>query len=355
MKLSIIQECDAPNGVRPPPSRYQELVAEAIAAEQAGFYTYMVSEQHFNDTIATLSVPESFFGFVAAKTSTIRLRVGSFVMLSFNHPLRSAERAATLDVLSNGRFEIGTARSNNPQTLKIFGVNPNDTRAMWEESIQIIRGALTHENFSFDGRIWKIPPVTIMPRPIQLPHPPIHVSATSIETHVNAGRYGIGVMTGNSLPGGWDYLAEAMEAYKKGLAQVDVAGGRLTESRAALAAVAYCAPTERAALDEASEVAGRFVNLIVEWYDQLSGASKDYQALAGLRSVVDRKDSLPQLIDRSPYLTIGTPEFFIRRCQKLRSYGYNEFILRIDGMRHEQILATIKLLGREVIPVIERW
>ncbi len=227
MKLSIIQECDAPNGVRPPISRYQELVREAIAAEEAGFSTYMVSEQHFNDTIATLSAPESFFGYLAAKTSTIRLRVGSFVLLSFNHPIRSAERAATLDVLSDGRFEIGTARSNNPQTLKIFGIDPNDTRAMWEESIQIIRGALTYENFEFHGQIWDVPPVTIMPRPVQLPHPPIYVSATSIETHFNSGRYGLGVMTGNSLPGGWDYLAEALGAYQKGLAEVDVAGGRL--------------------------------------------------------------------------------------------------------------------------------
>jgi alkanesulfonate monooxygenase SsuD/methylene tetrahydromethanopterin reductase-like flavin-dependent oxidoreductase (luciferase family) len=355
MKLSIIQECDAPNGVRPPVSRYQELVREAIAAEEAGFSTYMVSEQHFNDTIATLSAPESFFGYLAAKTSTIRLRVASFVLLSFNHPIRSAERAATLDVLSDGRFEIGTARSNNPQTLRIFGVDPNHTRAMWEESIQIIRGALTYENFEFHGQIWDVPPVTVMPRPLQLPHPPIHVSATSIETHFNSGRYGLGVMTGNSLPGGWDYLVEALGAYQKGLAEVDVAGGRLTESRAALAAVAYCARTEQAALDDASEVAGRFVGLVAQWYDQLSAASKDYKAFAGLRSVVDRKDSLPQLIDRSPYLTIGTPEFFIERCRKLHDLGYGELICRIDGMSHEQHLASIKLLGEEVIPEIEKW
>jgi hypothetical protein len=77
--------------------------------------------------------------------------------------------------------------------------------------------------------------------------------------------------------------------------------------------------------------------------------------MAGLRSVVDRKDSLPHLIDRSPYLTIGTPEFFIERCRKLRVLGYNELICRIDGMSHEQHLAAIKLLGKEVIPEIEKW
>ncbi len=71
--------------------------------------------------------------------------------------------------------------------------------------------------------------------------------------------------------------------------------------------------------------------------------------------MVDRKDSLPQLIDRSPYLTIGTPEFFIKRCRKLHDLGYNELICRIDGMSHEQHLATIKLLGGEVIPEIEKW
>lgn len=355
VKLSVIQEADAPNGRRPPASRYQEMVREGLAAEQAGFSTYLVSEQHFNDTVATCSAPESFLAYLAAKTSVIRLRVGSFVLLSFNHPLRVAERTAMLDILSDGRFEMGTARSNNPGTLQAFGINAGDTRAMWEESIQIIRMALTHETFEYHGKIWDIPQVSVMPRPIQEPHPPFHVSATSIETHNNAGKYGIGVMTGNSLPGGWDYLAEAMDAYSQGLQGADVGTGRLTESRGALAAVAYCAETGREAQAEGAEVAGRFVGEVVKWYDRLSAASSDYKAMADLRPVVDRQDDLPALIERSPYLSLGTPDFFLERCRRLRDLGYDEFILRIDGMTHEQHIKCIRLLGKHVIPEIASW
>lgn len=355
MKLSIIQEADAPNGQRPPASRYKEMVREGLAAEQAGFSTYLASEQHFNATVATCSAPECFLAYLAASTSVIRLRVGSFVLLSFNHPLRVAERTATLDILSDGRFEMGTARSNNPGTLRAFGVNAGDTRAMWEESIQIIRMALTHDTFEYHGKIWDIPETSLMPRPIQQPHPPFHVSATSIETHLNAGKYGIGVMTGNSLPGGWDYLAEAMEAYRQGLQQADVGTGRLTESRSVLAAVAYCAETERQAQAEGAEVAGRFVGEVVKWYDRLSAASADYKSMAELRLVVDRQDDLPALIERSPYLSVGTPDFFLERCRRLRDIGYNEFILRIDGMAHEQHVKCIDLLGKYVIPEIESW
>lgn len=350
MKIALLQEVDVPNSEIPTAARYKEIEREALLAEKVGFSCYMLSEQHFNQTIATVSAPESILGYLAAKTSTIRLRVASFVLLPFNHPLRVAERTATLDILSDGRFEMGTARSNNPGTLKSFGVDPNQTRAMWEESIQIIRAALSQEEVEFHGQIWDIPPTRVMPRPIQEPHPPFYVSATSIETHHNAGLYGIGVMTGNSLPGGWAYLEEAMAAYTDGLKKADVGPGVLTESRGVLGAVAYCAPTEEAALAAAAEIAGRFVGEVVKWYDALSSASQDYASMGALREVVDSQADLPSLIARSPYISIGTPEFFIERCRVLASLGYDEFILRIDGMRHEDHMQAIELIGNEVIP-----
>lgn len=355
MQLALLQECDAPNGVQPPPSRYFEMVTEAQAAEDAGFGTYLVSEQHFNPTIATASSPESLLGYLAAKTSTIRLRVGAFVLLSFNHPIRVAERSALLDILTNGRFEIGTARSNNPGTLKVFGVKPSETRSQWEEAIQIIRGALMHENFEFHGQIWDIPPTTIMPRPVTLPHPPIHVAATSKESHFNAGKYGLGMMTGNSLTGGWAYLQEGLAAYAEGIKVQDAQGGLVTENRAVLAASAYCAETDAQAQEEAAEVADRFIGLVAGWYEQLAASSTDYQAMAGMKEVVDQRGDLQALIDRSPYLSIGSPDFFLERCRRLADLGYNELICRIDGQGHEQHMKAIDLLGRHVIPEIAAW
>lgn len=350
MRLILTQECDAPGGAVPPPSRYKEMVAEAQLAEELGYSCYSLSEQHFGTTIATVSSPECFLGYLAAATETIRLRVTSFVLLSYNHPLRVAERTATLDVLCDGRFELGTARSNNPRTLEAFGVSPNQTRAMWDESLTIIREALSRQTFSHDGELWQIPELTIMPRPIQTPHPPIHVSATSIETHRNAGKRGIGMMTGNSLPGGWEYLERAVAAYREGQGEADIGPGALTDSTGALAALAYCAPTKEEAHEVGREPAMRFVTEVAKWYERLSKESTDYAELGPLKEVVDRQEDLDHMIERAPYISIGTPDFFVERCEKLAALGYEEFILRIDGMGHERTMATIELIGREVLP-----
>lgn len=350
MRLILTQECDAPGGRIPPPGRYAEMVREAQLAEEVGFSCYSLSEQHFGTTIATVSSPECFLGYLAAATAEIRLRVTSFVLLSYNHPLRVAERTATLDVLSDGRFELGTARSNNPRTLEAFGVSPDETRAMWDESLTIIRKALSQETFDHHGSLWQIPELTVMPRPIQAPHPPIHVSATSIETHVNAGKRGIGMMTGNSLPGGWEYLERAVAAYRDGQKEADVGPGVLTDCTGALAALAYCAPTKEQAQEVAREPAMRFVTEVAKWYERLSKESSEYSELGPLKEIVDRSEDLDHLVERAPYLSIGTPDFFVERCEKLAAIGYEEFILRIDGMDHERNLATIELIGREVIP-----
>ncbi len=208
MRFVMGSEAEAAGGGYTP-ERYHEMLEQAVYAEEMGFSAFLTSEQHFNPKISMTSAPEVLLGYLAAKTSTMRLRVASFPLLTFNHPLKVAEKAATLDVVSNGRIEIGTARSNNPRTLKAFEIDPNQTRAMWFESMDVLRRVLTDGEVEHHGQFWTIsPPVVLRPLPVQKPHPPIYVSATSIETHRNAGKLGIGVMTGNSLSGGWPYVEE---------------------------------------------------------------------------------------------------------------------------------------------------
>lgn len=351
MRFVLIQEADGPGDTAGTSTRYHEMIKEAQAAEDVGFSSYAISEQHFNKSVATIPAPDTFLAAVAMRTSSIRLRVASFVLLPFNHPLRIAERIATLDLLSGGRVDVGTARSNSPDTLQAFGVSPDMTRAYWEESFQIVRGALTTEDFSYQGEFWQIPPVTVYPRPLQKPSPPLHVSATSLETHLRAGQLGIGMMTGNSLPGGWDYLEEAIATYERGLAEsFDSPDAAHTVCRGALSVVTYCADSTAQAHRDAKDAADRFVGMVADWYEQLSKSSSGYAAMGPLKEIVERRHDLAHLIDRSPYLSIGTPDFFLERCEVLRQLGYEEFIVRIDGMTHEQHLQTIKMFGEHVIP-----
>ena len=262
MRFVLIQEADGPGGT-PGPSATPRWSSRPRPAEAAGSRATR-SPSSTSTATSRRSRARGLHG-LDRRPGPARsaCAAGQFVLLSFNHPLRVAERVATLDRVSDGRFELGTARSNNPGTLAAFQVDPGATRGMWSESIAIIRGALTLDPFSHDGELWQIPELSLVPRPVQTPHPPIHVSATSIETHRNAGRLGLGMMTGNSLPGGWDYLRNAVAAYEEELPGADGGpGNQITNCRGALAAVAHCAETTEAAHAEAAAVADNFITMV---------------------------------------------------------------------------------------------
>src|SRR5262245_59032060 len=182
--------------------RYHEMIDEAVLAEQWGFDSWGLAEQHFLPEGACIPAPDMLLTAAAMQTSTLKLRVASAVLLTHNHPIRVAERIAALDLISNGRAQLCTARSNNIDDLKAFEVDPTNTRAQWSESIDIIAKALTQDPFSHDGEIWHIPPRSLNPKPVQEPHPPLYVAATSVETVRVAAGKGIGCLSGNSLPGG---------------------------------------------------------------------------------------------------------------------------------------------------------
>ena len=185
--------------------RYLECVEEAVLAEAAGFDGYAASEQHFANGEAIITAPELLLAHIAARTRQIRLRIASVNFLPFNHPLRVAEQMATLDILSNGRAELGGARSNNPYTLDGFGVDPALTREYRDEHLQIFSKAITQGVVEHESPLYKIPRRRISPiqagrRPI-----PVHLSATSIDSHEEAGAMGVDVMSGRSIMG-WEYV-----------------------------------------------------------------------------------------------------------------------------------------------------
>jgi alkanesulfonate monooxygenase SsuD/methylene tetrahydromethanopterin reductase-like flavin-dependent oxidoreductase (luciferase family) len=161
-------------------------------------------------------------------------------------------------------------------------------------------------------------------------------------------------MTGNSLPGGWEYMEQSIGAYRQGQKEQTEEtlgpGGLAIDCAGALALVAHCAQDTATARREAGELASRALDLVAAWFEGLAKQTTDYAALAPMREIVDRRHELDFLVERSPYLTIGDPDFFIRRCRQLADLGYDEFIVRIDGMGHEKNLQTIELLGKHVIP-----
>ena len=366
MRFALLQEAHFPAGLSLD-RRYAEMVEEAILAEESGFDVYALSEQHFGYspnwpaerigpvTRAAVSAPEVFLAFVAARTSRIKLRTASTVLLTFNHPVRVAERLNTLDVLSRGRAQLGTARSNNVATMEAFGVDPTKTRDQWTESLELIAGALAQDTFSHEGRYWQMGERSLTPQSTQRPHPPIFVSASGPETHAIAGDVGIGAMTGASVLG-WPHVEACVSAYRRAIAApARPVSPVITDSLSFTVLIAHCADTA----DQAEAEVGVFAHDFLERmlgpggiYERLVGASPDYGYLAEMEAIRDRRHDLDFVQQHAPYATFGTPDTLIERFRKIQELGYDEIILRIEGMAHETICRAIELIGRYVIPAL---
>jgi alkanesulfonate monooxygenase SsuD/methylene tetrahydromethanopterin reductase-like flavin-dependent oxidoreductase (luciferase family) len=299
-----------------------------------------------------VSAPEVLYAAIAARTSRITLRTMASVLLAWNHPILVAERLATLDIVSHGRAEVCTARSNNLRTLEAFGVDPADTRAQWEDSMDVLVKALTQDRIEHDGPIWKIPSREIVPRPVTRPHPAISVAATSKESHVNAGRRGIGVISFENYFG-FPYLQKCLDAYRSSFDAADHSGVVAPhDHRGLYVATAYCAEDRVQARETAREVALRYFDFTLDLYTPLA-KNPAYAYLDEVETLIEHRGDLDWICENSPAVLIGDPDDFVARLRLLDDMGVDEVLLRIDAVGHENIKRSLELIGHEVIPVVD--
>lgn len=350
MRFALLNECSVPKGMAYY-VRYHESLREIQFAEEMGFDVFGTSEQHFVASGYTVSAPEVFFGAVAALTKTIKLRPMAIVMLKFNHPVRIAERLATIDILSKGRLEIGTARSNNIHYMKVFGVDPSRTREEWRETLEVTVRALVQEPLEHHGKIYDIDPVSVVPKMVQHECPPLYVSATSEQTHVNAGELGLGVMTFENWYG-WEYLERCIAAYRDGLTRAAPPDNlwRVNRNQSLLTFPAHCAATMQQAIDESRTTVHGLLDAVTHMYVSLAGQGGEYAYLDRIRELGDRKHDIEYLMQASPALVIGTPDTIIERLKTLETMGIDEIILKIDGYGHAATMRSIEMFGKYVIP-----
>src|SRR5688572_12365289 len=137
---------------------YKQVLEQAVLGEQAGFHALWTVEHHFLAEFSHCSNPEILYGAIAALTKDLKLGFGVRLMPKpYNHPVRTAEAVAVLDLLSDGRVYFGTGRSASRDELEGFGINPHETRDMWLEALQMTIGCWTNDEFEFDGKFWQMP------------------------------------------------------------------------------------------------------------------------------------------------------------------------------------------------------
>jgi alkanesulfonate monooxygenase SsuD/methylene tetrahydromethanopterin reductase-like flavin-dependent oxidoreductase (luciferase family) len=171
-----------PWGPRSEYEAYWNALEQAVEADRLGYSHVWAVEHHFLEEFSHSSAPEVWLTAVAQHTQQIRLGHGVVqVPAGFNHPVRTAERAAALDIMSNGRLEFGTGRSITLEELGGFNIQLEDSRPMWREAVELIPKLWTSNGpVTFEGTYTTLIDREVFPKPIQKPHPPMWAASSAL-------------------------------------------------------------------------------------------------------------------------------------------------------------------------------
>ena len=164
-----------PDSPRPLTEIYQEVLDEAVLGEQLGFHSWWLAEHHFAEDQHN---PSQFPLLAAAATRTSTIRIGTYVLLlPLHNPIRVAEDAASVDILSNGRLDLAIGAGPMPNECAVFGIDPKESFGRTYEALEVIEKCFTDEEFTHQGRYFTFRSVKMTTKPVQQPGPRIYLAA----------------------------------------------------------------------------------------------------------------------------------------------------------------------------------
>jgi alkanesulfonate monooxygenase SsuD/methylene tetrahydromethanopterin reductase-like flavin-dependent oxidoreductase (luciferase family) len=228
MKFSLLIEAQvAPFSIEAERRIFHECVEQAVLADAIGYHAVWAVEHHGLLEYSHSSAPEVLLAFVAARTRTLRLGHGvTLTPHRYNHPIRVAERVATLDILSGGRVNWGSGKSASRVEQAAFQIRRDELDEQWREAFEMIPRMWRSDMFEYSGKYFSIPPTPIIPKPIQTPHPPIYVACSRPETVALAGSLGAGSL--NFTAGPDSALAHKVALYREAIAGCGLPARRIT-------------------------------------------------------------------------------------------------------------------------------
>ena len=196
MKFSIIYEAQMVDTSRANEAQvFQDMVDQCLLAEEMGFDVIWSVEHHCLTQYAHLSAPESFLAFIAGRTTRIHVGHGVICLpFKMNHPIKVAERVATLDILSRGRLHFGVGKGGTRQETGAFDTPMDMVTPQVDESMYMIPKMWMQEVFEHKSDRITVPPRPIHPKPFQDPHPPMYMACSKPESVMIAGARGMGAL-----------------------------------------------------------------------------------------------------------------------------------------------------------------
>jgi alkanesulfonate monooxygenase SsuD/methylene tetrahydromethanopterin reductase-like flavin-dependent oxidoreductase (luciferase family) len=327
---------------------YQIEVVELL--EELGFDGVWVAEHHFRDYGV---VPNTFsmLANLAARTERLRLGTG-IVVLPLHNPVHVAEEAAMVDLLSDGRLELGIGRGYQSIEFESFGLELAEARDRFNECLDMILGLWTQRDFEYKGRFYETRhPLTLMPRPAQVPHPPVHIAAVSPETVELYAARGLPILADPAAT--FRKIAKAAETWHTTAAAhgVDTDAVELVATRS----VYVAATTEQARADQARFEAmfdrSRIFNKQSAPIDSKTGeVAKGFEFWQDkyLKGGTVGNDFRWEQLE-----IIGDPERVIGQIKMVQDMGYRNLMCDFGSTRPipiEELRETLKFFAAEVIP-----
>ena len=358
MKFGIFFELSTPR----PFSReiewqvYHNALEQCRLADQLGFDHVWAVEHHFLEEYSHSSAPEVFLAAVAAQTERIRVGHGAVVCVpEMNHPVRVAERAAALDIISNGRLEVGTARSSTWTELGGFSVNPDDTKKTWDEFVRVLPKMWTQEEFSWQGKGFSMPSRNVLPKPYQDPHPPLWVTVTTPGTELDAADRGLGCLGVSSA--GYEEQERRTREYHRRVQLCEPAGGFINDQVHTMNFL-YCHEDYRKARQIGLPMVNSFnvANTHLYWTRE-AYPTRAYQTLGNAGAHMKPKKPAvddPGVAKGLPEgVGIGDPEHLIETIKRWESIGVTGINFLLNAMEmipQQKVMESMRLFAREVMP-----
>ena len=328
-------------------ARFEEMFELVALAESLGFDTAWLAELHFGGAFSLLSSPLMVVAAIAARTK--RIRIGTAVtLLPLHHPLSIAEQAATADVLSGGRLELGVGRGSIPSQFHGFRIPTAENRARFDEALTIMQLAWMRERFSYRGRFWEVDNLAVVPRPVQRPHPPIRVGVHSPESFAHIGAQGRPIYSGTTTTP-LSQLRECMTLYRAHMAD---AGHPWHDDQMALMFPTHVGATGPAARDAMRAGVRQYYQNVETIFAQLPDSYGEH--LPRLKMVRETLANLPFEKFCREQAMFGDSAEIVDRLQAARDeFGLSQIIAWFDqGARlpRAEVERTMRRFADEVMP-----